>query len=253
MNSKLTKNSLKRYSRQIILKNVGIKGQEKIINSKVLIVGVGGLGTPVADLLVRAGVGKVGLWDFDKVDLSNLHRQTLYNKSDIGRTKVSVAKKKLSLVNKDIKIETFKSKANEQNLRKIVEKFDIIIDGSDNFKTKFLLNKFSILLKKKFIAGAISRYDGHIFKFDFNSKNSPCLKCFYQLEPSDEILNCESEGILGTTANIVGTFQANEAIKFILGVKNNLNSHILILDLLNLNFRKVLFKKKRNCICASKQ
>ena len=252
MSNILNKQSIKRYSRQIILKSVGIKGQEKIINSKILIVGMGGLGTPVADLLVRAGVGKVGLMDYDKIDLSNLHRQILYDKSDVGKLKVIVAKKKLSLVNKDTKIEVFKTRANEQNLRKIVKRFDIIIDGSDNFKTKFLLNKFSILFKKKFIAGAISRYDGHLFNFDFKSKNSPCLKCFYQSEPSDEILNCESEGILGTTASIVGNFQANEAIKFVIGIKNNLNSHILILDLLNLNFRKVYFKKKRDCICTKK-
>ncbi len=159
-------------------------------------------------------------------------------------------KKKLSLINKDTKIIVFKSRANDNSLRKIVEKFDIIIDGSDNFKTKLLLNKFSILFKKKFISGAISRYDGHLFNFDFKSKKGPCLKCFYQSVPSDEIFNCESEGILGTTASIIGNFQANEAIKFIVGIKNNLNSHILILDLLNLKFRKVFFKKRKNCICA---
>ena len=250
MSKKLNKQSLKRYSRQIILKNVGVKGQERIINSKILIVGMGGLGTPVADLLVRAGVGKIGIMDYDKIDLSNLHRQILYEKSDVGKLKVVVAKKKLSLINKDTKIIVFKSRANDNSLRKIVEKFDIIIDGSDNFKTKLLLNKFSILFKKKFISGAISRYDGHLFNFDFKSKKGPCLKCFYQSVPSDEIFNCESEGILGTTASIIGNFQANEAIKFIVGIKNNLNSHILILDLLNLKFRKVFFKKRKNCICA---
>ena len=124
-----------------------------------------------------------------------------------------------------------------------------MVDGSDNFKTKFLLNKFSIKYKKKLVVGAISKFDGHIFSFDFNKKKIPCLKCFYQTEPSDEFLNCESEGILGSTANIVGSMQANEVLKIILGIGKNLKSNIFILDFLNLNFRKVLFKKRKNCIC----
>ena len=249
MKKNLNKSSLIRYSRQIVLKNVGTFGQKKIINSKVLIVGAGGLGCPVADLLARSGVGEIGVMDYDKVSLSNIHRQTLYTAKDVNKFKVDVVKKRLNLINKYIKINTYNRKASEKNLINIINKYDIIVDGSDNFKTKFLLNKYALKLKKILIVGAISKFDGHIFTFDFNSKKSPCLKCFYQSEPSDEILNCEAEGILGSTANIVGAVQVNEVLKKILNIGKDLKSNILILDLLNLNFRKVLFKKKRNCVC----
>jgi molybdopterin/thiamine biosynthesis adenylyltransferase len=249
MKKNLNKSSLIRYSRQIVLKNVGTFGQKKIINSKVLIIGAGGLGCPVADLLARSGVGEIGIMDYDKVSLSNIHRQTLYTAKDVNKFKVDVVKKRLNLINKCIKINTYNRKASEKNLINIINKYDIIVDGSDNFKTKFLLNKYSLKFKKILIVGAISKFDGHIFTFDFNSKKSPCLKCFYQSEPSDEILNCEAEGILGSTANIVGAIQVNEVLKKILNIGKDLKSNILILDLLNLNFRKVLFKKKRNCIC----
>ena len=249
MSKTLKKKSLIRYSRQIILKDIGIIGQKKIQNSKILIVGAGGLGCPSADLLTRAGVGLVGVIDYDKISLSNIHRQTLYSSKDVGKYKVKVIKKKLNLINKEVKINIYNLKANEKNLEKIINKYDIIVDGSDNFKTKFLLNKFSIKFKKKLIVGAISKFDGHVFTFDFNSKKTPCLKCFYQSEPSDQILNCESEGILGSTANIIGAIQANEVLKVILKIGKNLSSNILILDFLNLNFIKVLFKKRKNCIC----
>ena len=249
MRKNLKKDSLIRYSRQIILKKVGIIGQKKILNSKVLIIGAGGLGCPVADLLTRAGVGELGVMDYDKVSLSNIHRQILYTTKDVGKYKAKILKKKLNLINKEVKINIYNQKANEKNLKNIINKYDIVIDGSDNFKTKFLLNKFSQKFKKKLIVGAISKFDGHVFTFDFTLKNSPCLKCFYQSDPSDEILNCENEGILGSTANIIGAIQANEALKFILNIGKNLQSNILILDFLNLNFRKVLFKKRKYCIC----
>ena len=249
MRKNLNKSSLIRYSRQIILKNIGTFGQKKILKAKVLIVGAGGLGCPIADLLTRSGVGEIGIIDYDKINLSNIHRQTLYSTKDVNKYKVDVVKKRLNLINKDVKINTYNKKANEKNLNNIIKKYDIIVDGSDNFKTKFLINKFSLKLRKILIVGAISKFDGHIFTFDFKSKKSPCLKCFYQTEPSDDILNCETEGILGSTANIVGAIQVNEIIKKILNIGNDLKSSILILDLLNLNFRKVLFKKRKNCIC----
>ena len=249
MRQNLKKDSLIRYSRQIVLKNIGIAGQKKIINSKVLIVGAGGLGCPISDLLARSGVGLIGVIDFDKVSLSNIHRQTLYTTKDVGKFKVKVLKKKLNLINKEVNVKIYNKKANDKNLINIISKYDIIIDGSDNFKTKFLLNKFSLKFKKKLILGAISKFDGHIFTFDFDKKSSPCLKCFYQTEPSDELLNCESEGILGSTANIIGGIQANEVLKIILGIGKNLKSNIFILDFLNLSFRKVVFKKRKNCIC----
>ena len=247
----LNKNHIERYSRQIVLKDVGVVGQKKIRNSKVLIVGAGGLGCPVADYLSRAGVGTIGIADFDKINLSNIHRQNLYNSKDIGKYKVDVVREKIKLINPFTKIKTYKKKISNKNLNNIINSFNIIVDGSDNFRTKFLLNKYSIKYKKILIVGAISKFDGHIFSFNFKNKKTPCLKCFYQSEIPEEILNCEAEGILGPVAGIVGNIQANEVLKSILKLKNNLYGFILIINLLNLNFRKISFTKKKNCICKN--
>ena len=247
---RLNKNYLNRYSRQIVLKNIGISGQKKISSSKVFIVGAGGLGCPIADLLCRAGVGEIGIIDHDKVSLSNLNRQTLFNTTDINKYKVSVLKKKLEKINPLIKINIFKKKIDKKNIDNLISKYQIIVDASDNFDTKFLLNKKSIKYKKKLIVGAISRFDGHIFVFNFKDNKSACLQCFYQEKPSDEILNCDQEGVLGTAACVVGSLQANEIIKIILGSKNFLNNSILILNTLNLKMRIVRFKQLKKCICG---
>ena len=246
----LNRQLIERYSRQIILKKVGIQGQKSIMKSKVLIVGAGGLGCPVADYLCRAGVGNLGIVDFDKVTLSNLHRQTLFSSKDIGKLKVNILKKKLQLVNPSIKIKTINKKINSKNIKKIIEKFDIIVDGTDNFKAKFLINSFALKSKKILIVGAISKFDGHVFVFDFKNKKEPCLKCFYQSEPSDEILNCETEGIIGTAAGVIGNIQANEVIKKILNLKTNNRGKIFIFNLENLSLRKVDFFKRKNCLCS---
>ena len=250
MKNSLNKNLIERYSRQIVLKDVGVAGQKTIINSKVLIVGAGGLGCPIADYLSRAGVGTIGIADHDKVSLSNIHRQSLYNSKDVGKFKVNVLKEKIKSINHLIKIKIINKKITYKNFNSIIKNFDIIIDGSDNFKTKFLLNKYSIKYKKILIVGAISKFDGHVFSFDFKNKKTPCLKCFYQSEPSDEILNCEAEGILGPVAGIIGNIQANEVLKKILSIGSNLDGSILIINLLKLNFRKVSYSKKKNCICS---
>ena len=213
MKTILNKKLIERYSRQIVLKNVGAIGQKEILKAKVLIIGAGGLGCPVADYLSRAGVGTIGIVDFDKVNLSNIHRQSLYETRDVNKFKVDILKKKIKLINPLIKVKAFKKKITDTNSKKIIKNFDIVIDGSDNFKTKFLLNKYSIKYKKTLIVGAISKFDGHVFTFDFKNKKTPCLKCFYQHEPSDEILNCETEGILGPVAGIIGNIQANEVLK----------------------------------------
>ena len=245
MNSKLDKNQLERFSRQIILKDIGILGQKKIIQSKVLIVGMGGLGCPVAEFLTRAGVGSIGIVDSDNVDLSNIHRQSLYDITDLKKSKVIAAKKKLNKINFKTKIKCHKIRLSKNNYRKFIDKYDYIVDGSDNFKTKFLLNDFCKKTKKFLVTGAISKFEGHIFTFDFKNKRTPCIRSFFQEDKiSDDILNCEYEGILGTVAGIIGTIQANEILKKILNIGKNLNGYILILDLLNLNFRKVKFKKE---------
>jgi molybdopterin-synthase adenylyltransferase len=250
MNNQLRKVSIERYSRQIVLKDIGTKGQKKIISAKVLIVGMGGLGSPVAEFLARAGVGSIGIVDDDKVSLSNLHRQSLYNTNDIGKFKVQVARVKIKKINPNIKIKDYKIRLNKNNFKKIIKDYDYIVDGSDNFSTKFLLNDFCYKFKKILIAGAISKFDGHIFTFDFNNKKIPCLRCFFQdSDISNDLLNCESEGILGTVAGIIGTIQANEVLKKILDIGMGLDGYILILDLFQLNFRKVKLKKRKNCFC----
>ena len=252
MKNSLTKSSIERYSRQIILKDIGPQGQKKIIDAKILIVGAGGLGCPIIDYLARAGVKNIGVVDHDKVNLSNLHRQNFYDLSDLGKLKVKAVKKKLKMIDKTINLKIYNNKINEKNIYKILNDFEFIFDGSDNFKTKFLLNKYCIQNKKVLIVGAISKFDGHVFTFDFKDKNTPCLKCFYQSNPSDEILNCEAEGILGPVAGIVGNIQANEGLKKILKIGKGLNKLILILNLLNLEFRKVSFSKKKKLYMCKK-
>ena len=245
MKSVLNKSQIERFSRQLVLKNIGAKGQKKILSSKVLVVGIGGLGCPAAENLVRAGIGNIGLIDKDTVNLSNIHRQSLFNSKDIKKTKVSVAAKKLKEINPLVKIKTYKSRLNKKNIEKIIRNYELIIDGSDNFKTKFLINDYCMKLKKKLVVGAISKFDGHVFTFDFKDKRTASLKNFYQeKEISDDILNCEFEGVLGTTASVVGATQANEALKMLMEIGSNLKNQILIVDLLNLNFRKVNFKKQ---------
>jgi len=250
MKSQQNKKIIERFSRQIVLKDIGILGQKKILCSKVLIIGAGGLGSPVAEFLSRAGVGSLGIVDDDKVSLSNLHRQSLYNTSDIGKFKVKIAKEKIKEINPNTKVTIYKIRLNNSNFKKIINNYDYIVDGSDNFKTKFLLNDYCFKFKKVLVTGAISKFDGHIFTFNFKDKKIPCLRCFFQESNiSDDLLNCESEGILGTVAGIVGTIQANEILKKILNIGTGLDGYIFILDLLHLNFRKVKFKKKRNCLC----
>ena len=163
----LTNNEIERYSRQIILKDIGISGQKKLKKSKVLIVGLGGLGCPAAEYLSRAGVGTIGLIDHDKINLSNIHRQSIFTTSDIKKYKVDVVKQRIKKVNPHVNIKSFKTKIDDFNIKKIIQSFDIIIDGTDNFSSKFLINKFSKILKKVFISGAIWKFDGHIFGFNF--------------------------------------------------------------------------------------
>ena len=250
MKNQLNKKIVERFSRQIVLKNIGILGQKKILSSKVLIIGAGGLGSPVAEFLSRAGIGSLGIVDGDKVSLSNLHRQSLYNTSDIGKFKVKIAKDKIKKIKPNTKVTTYKIRLSNKNFKKIINDYDYIVDGSDNFVTKFLLNDFCLNFKKVLVTGAISKFDGHIFTFNFKDKKIPCLRCFFQESNiSDDLLNCESEGVIGTVAGIVGTIQANEVLKKILNIGTGLDGYIFILDLLHLKFRKVKLNKRKNCIC----
>ncbi len=250
MSKTLNKKEIEKFSRQIILKNIGLLGQKKIKQAKVLIVGAGGLGCPTAEFLVRAGVGNIGIVDNDIVNISNIHRQSLYDTNDIKVSKVKSAKKKLKRINPNTIIKSYNLRIDKTNVKKIIKDYDHIVDGSDNFKTKFLLNDYALKLKKFLVVGAISKFDGHLFTYNFKNRNTPCLRCFFQENKiSDDILNCEYEGVLGTVAGILGIFQANEILKQILDIGKNLEGKILILDLLNLNFRMAKITKRKKCIC----
>ena len=246
MSKKLNKKEIEKFSRQIILRNIGALGQKKIQEAKVLIIGMGGLGCPAAEFLTRSGIGRLGLADYDEVGLSNIHRQILYSEKDINKSKVKISKKKLNEINPKTRINIFDYKLDKIKLNKIIKDYDYIIDGTDNFESKFLINDLSLKYKKFLVAGAISKFDGHIFNFDFKIKNNPSLRDFYQEDVvTNDILNCEYDGILGTVSGIIGTMQANEILKKILNIGQNLNGFVLILDLLNLSMRTVKLKKRK--------
>tara|TARA_B100001179_G_scaffold216753_1_gene188020 strand:+ start:196 stop:951 length:756 start_codon:yes stop_codon:yes gene_type:complete len=243
---------LERYSRQMVLKKIGVIGQKKLLNSKVLIVGAGGLGSPLSIYLAGLGVGEIGIVDFDKIEISNLHRQILFNIEDLKKNKSKIALKKLKKINPNIKITSFNSRLNKKNINKIAEKFDLIADGSDNFKTRFLINDYCLKRKKILVSGAISKFDGHIYTFNFLKKNSPCLRCLMPKIPKNITLNCEFDGVLGPLAGMVGCIQASEIVKEILHIGDSLCGSILIIDSLKLTFRKVKLKKNAKCMCSKK-
>jgi molybdopterin/thiamine biosynthesis adenylyltransferase len=247
---KISSRELSRYSKQIILKNIGILGQKKIFSSRVLVVGVGGLGCPLSLYLANTGVGNIGLVDNDKVEISNLNRQIIFNKKDIGKFKVIQAKKFLNKVNKKVKVNIYKDRLNERNIKKILNNYDIICDCSDNFTTRYMLNDYSLVNKKILISAAISKFDAHIFNFNF-TKNIPCYRCFMPEIPEDDS-KCDAEGILPTVAGIAGTLQANEVIKSILEKKSELVGKMIIFNTLNLNFRVVKLTKNCNNVSCKK-
>ena len=250
---KFTKNLIKRYSRQIIPKKIGVSGQKKIFSSNVLIVGAGGLGSPIAIYLAAMGVGKIGIVDKDNVEISNLSRQIIFTTNDLKKRKSSVAINRLKRINPHIKYKSFSQKITKKNINKIAQKFDILIDGSDNFRTRFLINDYCLKNKKILISGAISKFEGHVYTFNFTKKYSPCLRCFIPQEPKNlDIDNCEYEGVLGAVGGIIGSIQASETIKEIVKIGNTLCGYILIIDSLKLTFRKVKLNKRSDCYCNEK-
>ena len=250
---KFTDKQIDRYSRQIILKKIGIAGQKKLLKSSVLIIGTGGLGSPVAIYLTALGIGKLGVIDKDKVEISNLSRQIIFDSKDINKNKAITSAKKLKKINPDIQMKFFSKKLTNKNINQIAKNFDLIVDGSDNFRTRFLVNNYCQKNKKILISGAISKFDGQIYTFNFKKKNSPCLQCFIPNAPNDlDTDNCENEGILGTLGGIIGTILANEVVKEILEIGDTLCGHILIVDGLKLTFRKAKLNKRTNCHCNEK-
>ena len=250
---KFTKKQIDRYSRQIILKKVGAIGQKKLLKSSVLIIGAGGLGSPIAIYLAALGVGKIGIVDKDNVEISNLSRQIIFTTSDIKKKKSFAAISKLKKINPDLQMKAFNKNLTVKNINQIAKNFDLIVDGSDNFRTRFLINDYCLENRKILISGAISKFDGQVYTFNFTKKKSPCLRCFIPDEPDDlDTDNCEYEGVLGTLGGIIGSIQANEVVKEILNIGDTLCGYIMIIDGLKLTFRKVKLNKRFNCLCNEK-
>lgn len=244
---KLNNSDYKRFSKQIILKKIGLAGQNKIANSKVLIVGMGGLGCPLLLYLANSGIGNIGIVDDDLVDITNLNRQIIFTSTDIGKQKINLAKKAVKKINKKIKIKAYKTKINKKNIKNILSKYDIICDGTDNYFSRYLINDFCLKNKKILISAAISKFYGHLFKFDFKINKTPCYRCFMPEMPELDN-NCETDGVISSLAGVMGTLQANEVLRSILGSKPDLSGNIAIFDAFSLTFRKIKLSKNSKCI-----
>lgn len=238
---------LERYSRHIILNEVGGKGQKKLSQAKVLIIGAGGLGSPAALYLAAAGIGTLGLVDGDVVDLSNLQRQILHTTDRIGVPKVDSGRQTLEALNPDITVKTYQENVSAENIMRLFHDYDIIVDGSDNFSTRFLINDACFFAKKTLISGSIFRFEGQLTTIKPH-EGFPCYRCLYpEPPPAGLVPNCQEAGVLGVLAGTIGVLQAAEAIKEILKVGDTLADKLLIYDALDMKFRKVSRPKDPNC------
>lgn len=247
-----TPEQLERYSRHILLHDVGVEGQEKILNAKILIVGAGGLGAPVALYLAAAGIGTVGIIDNDTVDISNLQRQVTHFTKDVDRPKVLSAKEKMLAINPDIQVKTYQQFLNAENIREIIRPYDFVIDGTDNFPTKFLVNDACVMENKPFSHGGILRFDGQTMTV--LPKQSACYRCVFRTPPApDAVPTCSQAGVLGAIAGMLGTIQATEALKYIIDVGTLLTDTLLAFDAKTMNFRKTKLKRQSNCPVCGEQ
>jgi len=246
----LTQDQINRYSRHLLLPEVGVEGQEKICNAKVLCIGTGGLGAPLGLYLAAAGVGKLGMVDFDVVDFSNLQRQVIHGESTLGKLKVDSAKARLADLNSSIDVVTYNTRLTSENALDIFKDYDIIIDGTDNFPTRYLANDAAVLLGKPYVYGSILRFEGQASVF--YAKEGPCYRCLYPEPPPPGLVpSCAEGGVLGILPGIVGLFQANEAIKLILGKGDTLVGRLLLFDALKMKFTELKLRKDKNCpICG---
>ena len=227
-------NDNQRYQRQVSLKEFGEEGQQKLKAAKVFVAGVGGIGCPALLYLVAAGIGKIGFADNDIVSLSNLHRQVLFSQEDIGKPKVLQAEKKLRQINAGVNIISHQVELTNLNVLNIIKDYDVIIDGTDNFATKYLLNDACVLLGKPYIYGSVSRFEGQVAIFNVSEKNIKCnYRDLFPKPPIEKILNCSEDGVLGVVTGIIGTMQANEAIKLITGIGMPLINRLMIYNSLN--------------------
>jgi molybdopterin/thiamine biosynthesis adenylyltransferase len=244
-----TESQIERYSRHIILQDVGVEGQIKISEGKVLIVGAGGLGAPVALYLAAAGVGTIGIIDGDVVDLTNLQRQVIHFTPDVNKAKVLSAKEKIEQLNPDVKVIAYQELLSTYNIFDIIKEYDIVVDGTDNFPTKFLINDACVLAQKPFSHGGILRFEGQTFTY---TPGNACYRCVFDSPPPPNVVpTCSQAGVLGSIAGMLGTIQATEVLKFLIDKGELLTNRILTFNALSMDFRTIAFRKNPNCpICG---
>jgi sulfur-carrier protein adenylyltransferase/sulfurtransferase len=247
----LTNDEIKRYSRHLIMPEVGVDGQRKLKAAKVLCIGAGGLGSPVAMYLAAAGVGTLGLVDFDVVDFSNLQRQILHGTPDVGRSKLASARDRLTAINPEVRIETYETALSSQNALDLFTPYDVIVDGTDNFPTRYLVNDACVLLRKPNVYGSIFRFEGQASVFAL--PEGPCYRCLYPEPPPPGLVpSCAEGGVLGVLPGIIGTIQAMEAIKLLVGIGEPLVGRFLIFDALRMKFRELRLRKDPDCpVCGT--
>lgn len=246
----LREDQIERYSRQIILPNVGGKGQEKLLCAKVLVIGAGGLGSPAALYLASAGVGKIGIVDSDKVELNNLQRQILHSTDRVGMSKAESAKQRLKSINPDVDVVAYNIRLSSENILDIIKDYDVIVDGSDNFPTRYLVNDACVLSTKPLSHAGILKFDGQAITI--LPGKSACYRCLFPEPPPPGLIpSCQEAGILGAVAGIIGTIQANEVLRYILAIGELLAGRLLIFNALNSSFRQVKVPKDPKCpVCG---
>lgn len=247
---KLREDQIERYSRQILLPHIGGEGQKKLLEAKVLVIGAGGLGSPCALYLASAGIGKIGIADFDKVELNNLQRQIMHSMKSIGKTKVESARECLMGINTDVEVVPYNMRLSSENIMDIIKEYDIVVDGSDNFPTRYLVNDACVLSGKPLSHGGIFRFDGQAITI--LPHQGACYRCLFPEPPPPGLVpSCQEAGILGAVAGIIGTIQANEVLKYILKIGNLLTEKLLIFSALDSSFRQVKAPKDPKCpICG---
>jgi adenylyltransferase/sulfurtransferase len=246
----LNREEFLRYGRHLIIPEVGLEGQRRLKSASVLIIGAGGLGSPLAFYLTAAGVGRIGIVDFDVVDLSNLQRQILHTTKDVDRSKLESAREKLESLNPNVKIETYEMRLTSENALDLIKEYDIVVDGTDNFPTRYLVNDACVFLKKPNVYGSIFRFEGQVSVF--YADKGPCYRCLYKEPPPPGLVpSCAEGGVLGVLPGIIGTIQALETIKLILGIGEPLIGKLLLFDALKMKFRELKLRKDPECpVCG---
>ncbi len=248
--TELSQEEMRRYGRHLIMPEVGLEGQKKLKAGKVLVIGTGGLGSPLSLYLAAAGVGRLGLVDFDQVDASNLQRQVLYSVRDVGRPKLEAAKDRILELNPNVKVDSYETRLTSENAMDIIKEYDVVVDGTDNFPTRYLVNDACVLLGKPNVYGSIFRFEGQISVFD--ASRGPCYRCLYPEPPPPGLVpSCAEGGVLGILPGVVGTLQATETIKILLGKGDSLVGRLLLFDALQMQFTELKLQKNPNCpVCG---